>query len=204
MDEKMITEKLNAVKLGKTYLYVLIENERDLYCVNKQIIFFANKVDAMVFKLLSPNNKFNIIKFDDVNKIIKNLLFLGIDKGAVQPAVSLGFITSSITGVTQFVVGKDRTPCFHIIQVPKEEIEGGFDLNNFFMHSILDDEMDENKIVQQLIFSNLSSDSKLEEVAKIAIEEAKKNGIETDKKISIRQVFAYENEDLHNIWGVPR
>ncbi len=203
MKYEEIEKKLKAVNLGKTYLYALMTDKFDFYSSDNMVIFFANKLDAMVTKILHGQQDYKIVKFDDLAKFVKELMYKHMEDGKIKPGVILGYITSSINGKPTFAVGSSRTPCFHAVGVSVEQVKGGFDLNNYLMEYIIDDDMDEDKVVTQLIFSNLCTDSKLEEAANLVIEAAKKDGLQTDKNISIRHIFAYEDaRDLKTIWDM--
>lgn len=203
MNYKEIEKKLSKANLGKTYLYVLINKRFDFYCQENNVVFFPNKVDAMVIKILRKMHDYEILKFCDLDTKVKNAMIHAFEKKKVSPAVILGYITSSFSGRVQ-LVAENSYPRFHAAVVGVEDVaDGQFDLSNYLMEYILDDEIDERKVLEQLVFSNLCSDKKLEEAANYLLNLAKNDGINTDKNISIRHVFAYENlHDLDTIWGI--
>lgn len=204
VDYADIEKKLAKVNLGKTYLYVLVNKKFDFHCQENNLLFFPNKLDAMVVKILNKIHDYEIVKFSDINNVVKDLMIQAMEKGCINPVVILGYVTSSFSGRVQFVT-RNGNPSLHAVGVSVNEIINGFDLNNYLMEYIIDDDFDEIRVLDQLVFSNLCSDEKLKEQAKQILDIAKTDGVNTDKDISIRHIFAYENiQDLKNLWGITR
>lgn len=206
MDNATINNKLKMANLGKTYAYVLVSGKHNLYAPDKQLILFPNKLDAMVVKNAFPDVNYEIVKFNDLDSIVKKLLLMNVKDGKLKVGVMSGYITSNVNQRPQLVVGKTGGPCFHVQLYSNfdSNIDDGIDLADYFMECVISDEIDEQKAIQQLVFSNLCSDKKLQEVAELVIHAARVDGLQTDKQISIRHIFASENPeyDLKNIWGL--
>lgn len=189
-------EKFAALDLGGSYLYVMVDDNLNFYCKGgKDILFFVNKLEAVIYLMCLGDSKYKVRKYDDLGPI-KKLVNSDLQEGKVKPVVAIGYM-ASIVGGRQFLLGADKQPLLYAMAVEAEEVVNHFDLRLYLIPHI-DSGVDLMEIIERLVFSNAASEEKIEDVAKNTLEYIKNTGVVYsskgmdpvfDKNVTVRNLF---------------
>ncbi|MFU8797128.1 MAG: hypothetical protein ACNA7Y_00250 [Gammaproteobacteria bacterium] len=158
----------SPVNVGQGHLFVVISSDSTFCCVDegkyKNILLFANKMDAVIYSLIQQKQEKSRITYEAVkltqNQKLMDLLKFGYKSGSITVSVVYGFL-----GVPTTLGGKwakpnsaSLYPSIKAVKFPLEEIENGFNLDDYFYYVTEKKELEEAIVALVNTNSTASSD----------------------------------------------
>ncbi|MFU8797322.1 MAG: hypothetical protein ACNA7Y_01300 [Gammaproteobacteria bacterium] len=176
--------------IGQGHLFLVKGSNMDFSCMYdgkyKNVLLFVNKMDAVIYSLIEREKEKSAITYEAVNitqdEKLMNFLKMGYSSGSVKVSVVYGFL--GVRSPLGAKWAKDELaspyPFLKAVQFPLEDIENGFNLDDYFYYITENKELEEAII--SLMNTNMTASADLLNSATKILGDMKTNSIVVSKE----------------------